>query len=119
MLGMGSGTRRPPESISCYCQWSPHPWAGTWWATGKGCFSSPYPPPPPRSVVQERLQVQVYLEMDLKGGRSLLVRKEVAGTGVEATKGPGWPILFIYLFFVFLPFLGPLPWHMEVPRLGV
>ena len=22
-------------------------------------------------------------------------------------------------FFVFLPFLGPLPWHMEVPRLGV
>ena len=26
---------------------------------------------------------------------------------------------FIYLFiFVFLPFLGPLLWHMEVPRLG-
>ena len=22
-------------------------------------------------------------------------------------------------FFVFLPFLGPLPWRMEVPRLGV
>ena len=29
-------------------------------------------------------------------------------------------ILHIYNFFgVFLPFLGPLPWHMEVPRLGV
>ena len=28
--------------------------------------------------------------------------------------------LFIYLFIlVFLPFLGPLPCHMEVPRLGV
>ena len=28
--------------------------------------------------------------------------------------------LFIYLFnFVFLPFLGLLLWHMEVPRLGV
>ena len=30
--------------------------------------------------------------------------------------------LFIYLFiylFVFLPFLGLLPWHMEIPRLGV
>ena len=27
--------------------------------------------------------------------------------------------LFIYLFFVFLPFLEPLPQHMEVPRLGV
>ena len=26
--------------------------------------------------------------------------------------------LFVCLFFVFLPFLGPLPWHMEVPRLG-
>ena len=24
-----------------------------------------------------------------------------------------------YIFFVFLPFLGPLPWPMEVPRLGV
>ena len=24
-----------------------------------------------------------------------------------------------FFFFVFLPFLGPLPWHMEVPRLGV
>ena len=29
--------------------------------------------------------------------------------------------LFIYLFiyFVLLPFLGPLLWHMEIPRLGV
>ena len=25
---------------------------------------------------------------------------------------------FFILFFVSLPFLGPLPWHMEVPRLG-
>ena len=26
---------------------------------------------------------------------------------------------FVCLFvFVFLPFLGPFPWHMEVPRLG-
>ena len=27
--------------------------------------------------------------------------------------------LLVYLFFGFLPFLGPLPWHMEAPRLGV
>jgi len=28
--------------------------------------------------------------------------------------------LFVCLFvFVFLPFLGPLPWPMEVPRLGI
>ena len=26
---------------------------------------------------------------------------------------------FYFLFFVFLLFPGPLPWHMEVPRLGV
>ena len=26
---------------------------------------------------------------------------------------------FFLLFFCFLPFLGPLPWHMEVPRIGV
>ena len=26
---------------------------------------------------------------------------------------------FCFLFFVFLLFLGPLSWHMEVPRLGV
>ena len=28
-------------------------------------------------------------------------------------------LTFLFLFFVFLPFLGPLPRHMEVPRLGV
>ena len=28
-------------------------------------------------------------------------------------------ILFFFFLFVFLPFLGPLPQHMEVPRLGV
>ena len=26
---------------------------------------------------------------------------------------------FFFSFFVFLHFLGPVPWHMEVPRLGV
>ena len=27
--------------------------------------------------------------------------------------------LLVFCLFVFLPFLEPLPWHMEVPRLGV
>ena len=27
--------------------------------------------------------------------------------------------LFIYYFFGFFVFLGPRPWHMDVPRLGV
>ena len=26
---------------------------------------------------------------------------------------------FFFFFFFFLSFLGPLSWHMEVPRLGV
>ena len=30
-----------------------------------------------------------------------------------------FPALFCLFFFIFLPFLGPLPWHMEVPGLGV
>ena len=29
------------------------------------------------------------------------------------------PFIYFFNFFVFLPFLGPLPWNMEVPRLGV
>ena len=33
------------------------------------------------------------------------------------TEGPR--VLFIYLFIVFLPFLGLFPQHMEVSRLGV
>ena len=32
----------------------------------------------------------------------------------------GTLLCFLFLFcFAFLPFLGPLPWHKEVPRLGV
>ena len=27
--------------------------------------------------------------------------------------------LLTFFFLVFLPFLGPHPWHMEVPRLGI
>ena len=27
--------------------------------------------------------------------------------------------LSFFFFFIFSPFLGPLPWHMEVPRLGI
>ena len=28
-------------------------------------------------------------------------------------------LFYFILFLSFLPFLGPLPWHMEVPMLGV
>ena len=28
-------------------------------------------------------------------------------------------LLVFFYFFIFLPFLGPLPRHMEIPRLGV
>ena len=32
-----------------------------------------------------------------------------------------WTLIFFFnfIFFVFLLFLGPLPQHMEIPRLGV
>ena len=30
-----------------------------------------------------------------------------------------WTIIIIIIVFGFLPFLEPLPWHMEVSRLGV
>ena len=47
------------------------------------------------------------------------------GPWVELGGASGWegvsalPPLYFYFFFVFLPFLGPLSRHMEVPRLGV
>ena len=32
----------------------------------------------------------------------------------------GFLVVHVFVFiFVFLSFLGPHPWHMEVPRLGV
>ena len=47
---------------------------------------------------------------------------EEQGTGLKKiTPHSAWDVgvyLFIYIFF-FLVFLGPHPWHMEVPRLGV
>ena len=43
-------------------------------------------------------------------------------SGRVNAQGP-MKMTFIYfiitIFCLFLPFLGPLPWHMEVPRLGV
>ena len=32
---------------------------------------------------------------------------------------PGFKIPKMHSFFFFLVFLGPYPWHLEVPRLGV
>ena len=31
----------------------------------------------------------------------------------------GFFCVFFGFFFFFLPFLGPLPWHVQVPKLGV
>ena len=31
----------------------------------------------------------------------------------------GGIFIYLFIFWVFLPFLGLLPWHMEVPRLGI
>ena len=61
---------------------------------------------------------------ETKAGAILLPSPD--GPGVEATawmisespRSPSSHIPFFF-FFVFLPFLGPLLRHMEVPRLGV
>ena len=47
-----------------------------------------------------------------------------AYTTATATPDPSlaydkYKYVYFYFIFVFLPFLGTLPWHMEVPRLGV
>ena len=39
---------------------------------------------------------------------------------ISDSAGLGWgPQICIFFFFVFLPFLGLLPWYMEVPSLEV
>ena len=44
----------------------------------------------------------------------------VVQTGKGCASAAHWVLCFVlFCFFVFLPFLVPLPRHMEVPRLGV
>ena len=52
--------------------------------------------------------------MDLSYMKSL--QMEGQGQGLKAFSFFFFSFLF---FFFFLSFLGPLSWHMEVPRLGV
>ena len=48
-------------------------------------------------------------------------REDGGGEGGEETEKKGIFLPFIYIYKYILPFvfLGPHPWHMEVPRLGV
>ena len=61
----------------------------------------------------------------LKGGSVPCRLSQLLGTQCSVTCGPITPFSFFFLFcfcfcFCFcLPFLGLLPWNMEVPRLGV
>ena len=52
------------------------------------------------------------------GGESIVI-KEVKLNLIFSEELSDFPVLFIYLFFGLFVFLGPHPWHMEVPRLGV
>ena len=57
--------------------------------------------------------------MDIEN-RLLVAKGEGGGSGMDGDFGVGrHRLLHFCVFFVFLPFLGPLPRHMEVPRLGV
>ena len=59
--------------------------------------------------------------------RLLLLREERKVLPAEAateedsphSPAPSGKAAILFFFFVFLPFLGPLPRHVEVPRLGV
>ena len=52
-----------------------------------------------------------------------LLGRLLSGQKYPNRNGLGGYSFFLFLFFfffcLFLPFLGPLPWHMEVPRLEV
>ena len=48
-----------------------------------------------------------------------LEEKKKISLDLEVTHLCVWFWVFLFVCFVFLPFLGPLPWHMEIPRLGV
>ena len=37
----------------------------------------------------------------------------------RATMGTPDVLIYLFIYFIFLPFLGLLLWHTEVPRLGV
>ena len=53
--------------------------------------------------------------------RWLFMSNNLDDSPFEKTPGLGksFPAEFFFFFFFFLPFLGPLPGHMEVPRPGV
>ena len=53
-------------------------------------------------------------------GETLKTKFQTLSCLLPSNPGSSFSAFFFFFFFsVFLPFLGPLPRHMEVPRLGV
>ena len=60
--------------------------------------------------------------LDLEAGqnyRNCFISMLLLSWSLFLSPMPFSPPLFFFLFFSFLIFLGPHPWHMDVPRLGV
>ena len=78
------------------------------------------------AVLRHQLGAECISQGDSIGEMKVETRVEVAGGPPKKqcqllVSEPWFPPLFFlsFIVFVFLPFLGPLPWHVEVPRLGV
>ena len=89
--------------------------------------STCHPMPQPHQIWTTSATYLHYSSWTMPVSRDLVMEKDLSpGTvrGIERRQGVRGEnllssFLFLFLFFFFLPFLGPLPWHMEVPRLGV
>ena len=62
--------------------------------------------------IKSQLQLQLCNLCHSCGNAGSLTHYAIARTPILS-------FFFFFFFFVFLSFLGPLPWHMEVPRLAI
>ena len=70
-----------------------------------------------RQILKKSSVYKKFIGESLVGSR--IRQKRDAAALAEPQPEALMPILFVCLFCVFLPFLGPFPRHMEVPGLGV
>ena len=61
------------------------------------------------------------LELQALASRSFYPKRQTMNGSSQKSEAKAITSTLRLFFFssVFLPFLGPLPWHVEVPRLGV
>ena len=70
-----------------------------------------------KEVIKEFLREAILDLETLKRGSEVDILEVWWLNTLKESKSKRW--LSFFIFFVFLPFLGPLLWHVAVPRLGV